>query len=171
MVPFWAAPVGGKTDPNEALDPVSEGDPGASGMDTDAGGTVQSPTTQSNAANVPDNAEQGEEPPVRVKVPPLAPSREEYEKHVVTHYPYRSWCRHCVAGAGRRDGHASSAGVEHMKPLISIDYGFLSEDPGEHAAPILACYCSKTQALFGDSVPEKGENEYAVKVLKEHLVW
>ena len=36
---------------------------------------------------------------------PYQPSRSEYLDHCVTHYPYRSWCSHCVEGRGREFGH------------------------------------------------------------------
>ena len=41
---------------------------------------------------------------------PRAPSQLEYEEHMLTHYPYRSWCPHCVRGRGRRDaqGHVDN---------------------------------------------------------------
>ena len=34
---------------------------------------------------------------------PRLPSREEVQEHELTHIPYRSWCVHCVRGAGRSD--------------------------------------------------------------------
>ena len=33
------------------------------------------------------------------------PSRKEREEHEETHCVYRSWCKHCVKGRGREDGH------------------------------------------------------------------
>ena len=46
-----------------------------------------------------------EKPPVKATKMPTTPSRYEVEEHEVSHYPYRAWCRSCVASAGRRDGH------------------------------------------------------------------
>ena len=31
---------------------------------------------------------------------PEKPTLSEYLDHCTTHYPYRSWCRHCVEGRG-----------------------------------------------------------------------
>ena len=36
---------------------------------------------------------------------PRLPSRQEVQEHELTHIPYRSWCAHCVRGAGRSDAH------------------------------------------------------------------
>ena len=33
------------------------------------------------------------------------PTRKEKEEHEETHCTYRSWCKHCVKGRGREDGH------------------------------------------------------------------
>ena len=41
----------------------------------------------------------------KVEKTPKAPTREEYEVHRLTHYPYRSWCPHCVRA--KRKKHTS----------------------------------------------------------------
>ena len=41
--------------------------------------------------------EDGEAAPVKARSQPPTPSRAEIEEHEATHYPYRSWCRSCVA--------------------------------------------------------------------------
>ena len=40
---------------------------------------------------------------------PRLPSRQEVQEHELTHIPYRSWCAHCVRGAGRSDEHRRRA--------------------------------------------------------------
>ena len=51
------------------------------------------------------------------------PSRREREEHEETHCTYRSWCKHCVKGRGREDGHhrkaQDSAALEI--PTIAMD--------------------------------------------------
>ena len=32
---------------------------------------------------------------------PRKPSEEEVKEHELTHLPFRSWCKHCVAGKSR----------------------------------------------------------------------
>ena len=63
---------------------------------------------------------------------PYQPTRSEYLDHCVSHFPYRSWCRHCLEGRGREFGHSTQSGKkdENVAAVISFDYAFLS-DSGE----------------------------------------
>ena len=124
--------------------------------------------------------ELGEKAPVVARKRPATPSRKEVEEHEVDHYPYRSWCRSCVAAAGRRDAHSSSAGekIDEDIATIACDYGFFTsrEDEGPGAsenkyAPILVAKDEATKAVFSDVVHQKGADSYSVKVLTEHLVY
>ena len=60
---------------------------------------------------------------------PRLPSRQEVQEHELTHIPFRSWCAHCVRGAGRSDAHRRRARQseeergQHMTTW-SIDYSF-----------------------------------------------
>ena len=36
---------------------------------------------------------------------PNVPSKEEYDRHQLTHIPYRSWCPHCIRGRGKNAAH------------------------------------------------------------------
>ena len=62
---------------------------------------------------------------VRQLPTPDMPTRSEFLDHCVTHYPYRSWCKHCVEGRGREFPHrlhdVSARGV----PTVSFDYAFV----------------------------------------------
>lgn len=54
--------------------------------------------------------------------------REERERHVLTHLPFRPWCADCVAGGAANDPHRRRARGEDIgPPRISVDYGFVSE--------------------------------------------
>ena len=61
---------------------------------------------------------------------PRLPSRQEVQEHELTHIPNRSWCVHCVRGAGRSDAHRRRARQDeeereqHMTNW-SIDYAFM----------------------------------------------
>ena len=61
---------------------------------------------------------------------PRLPSRQEVQEHELTHIPYRSWCVHCVRGAGRSDAHRrrtrqdEEEREQHMTTW-SIDYAFM----------------------------------------------
>ena len=64
---------------------------------------------------------------------PRLPSRQEVQEHELTHIPYRSWCVHCVRGAGRSDAHRRRTRQDeeerdqHMTTW-SIDYGFMIDN-------------------------------------------
>ena len=49
-------------------------------------------------------AEHGRREPAKMSDPKL-PSKAEMEAHNMSHFPYRSWCKHCVKGRAR-DGDA-----------------------------------------------------------------
>ena len=82
-----------------------------------------------------DAAEDGEEleeeaEPKRLAPSPTLPSAAEIEDHRTTHFPYRSWCPHCVAGRalGERRG-AQPLDWQYKRHLISIvsmDYFYLT---------------------------------------------
>ena len=49
------------------------------------------------------------------------PTREEVEQHMVSHYPFRPWCRHCVRGKAK--GKLLRRIKEKVKYKIPIQYG------------------------------------------------
>ena len=65
---------------------------------------------------------------------PRRPTRSEIEQHELTHIPYRSWCVHCVRGAGRSDPHRGSKDdkdAEDRENAIStwsMDYCFMTDN-------------------------------------------
>ena len=36
---------------------------------------------------------------------PKLPKKDEVDEHYLTHLPFRSWCQHCVRGAGKAADH------------------------------------------------------------------
>ena len=67
--------------------------------------------------------------PIRAKKAPMKPSSEERAEHEILHEPYPSWCRACVAGRGRSDGHFVRKNAEKQFPVVGIDYGYLKDKP------------------------------------------
>ena len=61
---------------------------------------------------------------------PKTPSHTEVELHAPAHYPYRSWCEHCVKGKGKDDCHRTVIGVfaESSAICFPIDYAYFTED-------------------------------------------
>ena len=115
---------------------------------------------------------------------PEKPTLSEYLDHCTTHFPYRSWCRHCVEGRGREFGHGCQPQGESRTPVVSFDYAFLSDEgeildaagfeaAGEGAVKILVIRDSRSKSLFAHVVPSKGIDEkgFSVNALVEDVKW
>ena len=75
---------------------------------------------------------------------PRTPSKAEWKRHVVSHMPFRDWCRHCVAGRGLERRHQRHPGHDDQYPLVCIDHGYLSGD----ATPMLVAKNRRTGMVF-----------------------
>ena len=60
--------------------------------------------------------------PRRVAPDPGLPTQSEIDEHNVDHWPYRSWCEHCVRGRAVGEPHRS--GPESTVP--AFDYLFIA---------------------------------------------
>ena len=59
---------------------------------------------------------------------PSPPSRQEMLEHNLTHWPFRSWCKHCVAGKAKATKHSQSGATAASEvPVISIDCAFMGD--------------------------------------------
>ena len=127
------------------------------------------------------NADEEDVQPMRTLRTPDLPSREVIEEHRIDHYPYRTWCSHCVEGVGREDGHCS---VEsHAIAMISMDYFFVSRpgvvyDTAEEcedaeALKVLVIKDTKSKSVFAQAVPQKGidEKRFAVDAVVQSVMW
>jgi hypothetical protein len=119
-----------------------------------------------------DTAADTEITPLRAKPHPHDPSPQERELHEVSHSPYRSWCRACVAGRGRSEAHYSVTDDERAIPEYAIDYGYMCEPGNENrATPILFGRDSKFSWTDSDALPSKGVvHEYNIEVLVRNVV-
>ena len=71
----------------------------------------------------------------------------------LSHNPFRSWCRQCVAGRGLERRHLGRKGGElDEQPYISIDYGYLAGD----ATPMLVVKDRLSGMVFAMAVERKG---------------
>ena len=66
------------------------------------------------------------------------PTREEFEEHMRTHIPFRTWCEFCVKGKSRSDAHRKDAGEkaslgEDSIPRIGINYTFPRQEEGKRS--------------------------------------
>ena len=68
---------------------------------------------------------------------PKTPTDHEVAVHNLTHLPYRSWCRHCVA-ARRPNTHHRSSPASRSMPLLAADYCFLGDTQDENKVTCLS---------------------------------
>ena len=90
-----------KAVPAEQLEP-QEGEEAQVEQDPQTGGDI----IEDQIPRLPDGppAENSEEQRVtRAKKIPDMVTKEAYDKHMLTHLPFRSWCDHCCAGKVRED--------------------------------------------------------------------
>ena len=135
---------------------------------------------------VPPSSAEEEEPVERVKTlpTPYQPTHSEYCDHCVTHFPFQSWCSHCVEGRGKEFGHTTKPKEPGAAPTVSFDYAFLSdgdeiitqeafEAAGEGAAKLLIVRDDKSKALFAHVIPAKGIDQkgFSVDQLVDDVKW
>lgn len=76
---------------------------------------------------------------------PRAPTKAEYDRHMLTHLPYRAWCPRCVTGCGRSSQHRRAK--EHEAgggvPAVPMDYRYMTET----STPVLCLKCSKAGVI------------------------
>ena len=85
---------------------------------------------------------------------PYKPSREERRRHNVNHWPYRSWCKHCIKGKAKASPHRAAdnrKSEEKELPTVCFDYMFL-----DGSTPILVFKEKKSKAIFAHIVDQKG---------------
>ena len=99
-----------------------------------------------------DTAGAVEAQPARPGIVPVLPSEADVEQHELPHWPWRSWCRHCVRAKGKESPHYESnpGGVSKF----ATDCMFMGEDGTP--ITIFAGYDGLTTALFANVAPCKG---------------
>ena len=61
---------------------------------------------------------------------PHEPTEQELEEHLLTHWPFRSWCDHCVRGRGKSGQHREVK-REASIPIVGIDYMWMTGEDDE----------------------------------------
>ena len=133
--------------------------------------------------DIPDDEAEAEMAPKRISPDPGQPTEQEVSEHCVDHWPFRSWCEHCVKG--RATGEQHREGVGSSIPVIAFDYLFVT-DRGVHrrdelegdeekksVTKILLVKDLKSKAIFAHVVPQKGVDAdgCAVVRLVEDVKW
>ena len=103
--------------------------------------------------------EEGEESiELKVLPTPSPPSRQEMLEHNLTHWPFRSWCKHCVAGKAKASGHRSTGNTGASEiPIISMDYAFMGDKDAE---------AEEDESIDADALYDRNESDDSkVKIL------
>ena len=95
------------------------------------------------------------------------PTEKELAEHMVSHTPYRGWCRACVAGRGKADPHRRHADEESAIPIVSCDYCFMGEANEAEAAtrniiPIMVHRNHKDRWITSHPVRRKGRDPWLI---------
>lgn len=81
----------------------------------------------------------------KVAMDPGSPSEREIVEHVVTHWPSRSRCLHCVRGRGRSSPHNAQGAGEKQIPVAAAEYCFVGGAADKEArTPVLVVADSAT---------------------------
>ena len=107
---------------------------------------------------------------VRVKRGPKDPTAEEIEEHNACHVPYRSWCPHCVAAAGKASAH--HRGPERDEPAVPyhhVDHWFMRDERGGNSVPVVVIKDSDTKAIGAHVVTQKGNIDWVADIRCEDI--
>ena len=86
---------------------------------------------------------------------PLEPTRQEVERHNLTHLPYRNWCPHCVRAKGKDADHRLRKPGERSLPEFSFDYAFPGDEFG-YKLTVLVGRERGTGMTMASVLPDKG---------------
>ena len=110
----------------------------------------------------------------KMRPSPQLPSLDEQRRHVLTHLPYRAWCRHCVAARKANFGHHYSKPKGPInRPEVHMDYCFPRNEVGGTSVPVVVIKDRDSRALAAHVVPAKGgDQEWSVdRVCRDLLKW
>ena len=116
--------------------------------------------------NAPGNREQEYDPEysreeVKFKMArnPGNPTREEVERHNMTHLPFRAWCPVCVEAKGKEDSHYK-ANEKGDKPKVGLDYkAFGQEKEGDDKTTMIVGRDRDTKMTFCHVCTSKGPGD------------
>ena len=100
---------------------------------------------------------------------PLIPSPDEVARHWLTHLPYRSWCKWCVAAKRANAPHTSMPDHSKEIPLLAADYCYVRDGRGQDLLTIFVGRLYPSRAMFAVPCDVKGEDEYAIGRLAEFI--
>ena len=102
----------------------------AEGTEAQEGQAAEATEGDETEEEAAEEASEESEGKTKVIRSPGNPSAKERADHEINHWPYRSWCDHCVKGRATGQQHRSMKG-EHAESSVArvlMDYGFLHEE-------------------------------------------
>lgn len=183
ITPLPVRPLTSLTTHSIDVNPVGDDDSGdvAVGEQADFDGREHGHDEQHDGAPANDPAEEVYDPdarPARVAADPGQPTRDEWNAHMITHHPYRSWCPWCVMGRGRNDAHRShNSSADNAVPVISFDFCYLDKIgiDGERLEgestynPVAVLKCSTTKALGAQGLPSKEVSAHLIQFVADTI--
>ena len=133
----------------------------SSGIRTSEGSQHDAKVREVENSSETEDLEAGRRRPMN-KLSPKEPSEAERREHDLTHLPFRSWCKVCVQGKGRKDYTKQQFGT---KPRIQVDYAFLTSDVTSEQVTCLTATDVTTGLCSSAVVPKKGVDDYAANEL------
>ena len=124
----------------------------------DASDAAEAADEQPEARQEEDHGD--EEGEVRGLRDPAQPTREERARHELTHLPFRTWCRHCVAGKAADDPHERGEPEEEGGlPKSSIDYGSIKLADEDGGRTVIIYKAKPKGAVGAKCVAAKGRED------------
>ena len=117
------------------------------------------------------DADEGDAVQRAVPMPaPITPSKSQVEAHNLTHWPYRSWCPHCVAARRPNSHHRRLQDPIHRTiPLLVGDYCFVRDADDTKVAQILVVKIEPANMVLCCIAEQKGEHDPVVQRLTRFI--
>ena len=100
---------------------------------------------------------------------PKEPTELEIRAHYATHVPYRSWCPHCVAAAGKATPHRQGDVHDKSVPTYHVDYWFMRDEKGSESVPVVIMKDDESKAVAAHAVTVKGGVDWVAQRLAEDV--
>ncbi|CAE7337188.1 unnamed protein product [Symbiodinium sp. CCMP2592] len=183
--PGQSSSAGGPADAGSSAANPGAGNSAGAGSSTDGPGAGGPAQRLPEIGDVPMEVSEATRRPKTKKIPDTV-SKAEFDEHMLTHLPMRSWCDHCMHGKVREDAHSARepSGRASEVARISLDYCFLGralkgpvnsveevkvpQDEKDGLLPILVIVDEKFGCVFS-GVVAKGVNPYATGLVTEAL--
>ena len=99
---------------------------------------------------------------------PKQPSADDLALHNLTHFPYRSWCPHCVSTRRPDIAHRSKS-KPRTTPLLVADYGYIRDKLDQDLLTVLVVRVYPFKMTFAMVCDVKGYDEEAVRRLSDFI--